>query len=450
MKKGVVVIGGGPAGMVSALTAHRYYPEKDITLIKNVEKGVIPCGIPYMVSSMGNPEENGLSMLPLEKAGIEIIMDEVKKINRKEKSVSTEEGNDFPYEKLVLALGSKPFIPPILGVEKEGIYQIEKEMGYLKKMVATIRKSRNVLVVGGGFIGVEFADEISKIKGTTVYLVEMFPRLLLNSFDLEFGSLVEEKLESEGVKVLTNKRVIEFVGDKRVEKAKFEDGETVDVDCVILGIGSIPNSDLAVESGLDMTKKSGIWVDEYMRTNDPDIFAVGDCALKRDFFTRREVLVMLASTATSEARVAGASLYNLRVVRENKGALGIYSTYVDGLALGSAGLTEGNARKEGFEITIGNFEGIDKHPAALPNANKIKIKLIFSSYSGIIMGGQVAGGESCGELINAIGIAIQKRVSFSELETLQIATHPRLTSAPTKYPIVLAANDAASKMLVKQ
>jgi len=154
---------------------------------------------------------------------------------------------------------------------------------------------------------------------------------------------------------------------------------------------------------------------------------------------------MLASTATAEARIAGANLYRLKVVRENKGTIAIYSTYVDGLVLGSAGLTEQSAKKEGFEIIASSAETIDKHPGSLPGANKIKIKLIFSKHSGILMGGQIAGGISAGEVINIIGMAIQKRVLMTELETLQMATHPYLTSAPTMYPIVIAAQNASAK-----
>jgi len=128
------------------------------------------------------------------------------------------------------------------------------------------------------------------------------------------------------------------------------------------------------------------------------------------------------------------------------GSIGIYSTYVDGLVLGTAGHTENSAKREGFEIIVGNFEGVDKHPSAMPGVSKIKVKLVFSKQSGIILGGQVAGGMSVAELINAMGIAIQKRISLTELETLQMATHPYLTSAPTMYPLVLAAQDAAAKI----
>ncbi len=155
---------------------------------------------------------------------------------------------------------------------------------------------------------------------------------------------------------------------------------------------------------------------------------------------------MLASTATAEARIAGSNLFGLKVIRENKGTIAIYSTCINGLVLGSAGLTENTAQQEGFEILVGIAEAMDKHPGTMPKASKIRVKLVFSKHSGIILGGQVAGGISCGEIINIIGVAIQKRMSVAELETLQMATHPYLTSAPTIYPLVLAAQNAAVKL----
>jgi len=445
-KVNILIVGGGPAGIVSAVTARRYYPDKGILLIKSVGKGAIPCGIPYMLASLKNPDENALGNVPLEKNDIEVIVEEVIKIDRNKKFVSTKNGNKYFYEKLILAIGSKPIMPLIPGIDKEGVYSIYKDMNYLKTMVEKVKKAKDILVLGGGFIGVEFADELLKIGGLNIYLVELLPRLLANSFDPEFSCLVEEKLKSKGINLLTNTRVERFIGNEKVERVKLSNAEEINIDCVILGIGAVPNTKLAKAAGLDLGKGKGIWVDEYMRTVDEDIFAVGDCAGKRDFFTRKDTPILLASIATAEARIAGANLYQLKVVRENKGTIGIYSTYVDGLVLGTAGHTENSARKEGFEIIVGNFEGVDKHPSTMPGVSKIKVKLVFSKQSGIILGGQVTGGMSASELINAIGIAVQQRVSLTELETLQIATHPYLTSAPTMYPLVLAAQDAAGEI----
>ena len=444
-KINILVIGGGPAGIVSAVTARKYYPDKKILIMRNVENGVIPCGIPYMFASLKSPDENKLGRAILGKNNIDVVVDEAIRIVRKEKVIEAK-SNKYHYEKLVLATGSSPIIPSIPGIDKKGIYPIYKDMDYLKNLIDEIKKVKSVLIIGGSFIGVEFADEISRIKGLNVYLVEMLPNLLEISFDKEFSILAEEKLKSKGINILTSNRVVEFLGNEKVKGVRLENGKEIKIDSVILGVGAVPNTKLATDAGLDLGKGKGIWVDEYMRTSDPDIFAVGDCAGKRDFYTRKDAPVMLASTATAEARIAGANLYQLKVIRENKGTIAIYSTYIDGLVLGSAGLTENRARKEGFEIITGSIEGVDKHPVTLSGANKVKIKLIFSKQSGIILGGQVAGGISCGEVINILGIAIQKRMSITELETLQFATHPYLTSAPTMYPIVLAAQDASGKV----
>jgi NADPH-dependent 2,4-dienoyl-CoA reductase/sulfur reductase-like enzyme len=443
----ILVIGAGPAGVVSAVTARKYYPSKSILVMRDIEDGVIPCGIPYMFASLNNPDENKLGMASLEKNNIETVVDAAISINRKDKTVETTGKNKYSYEKLVLAIGSMPLILPIKGVDKEGVYPINKEMGYLKKIIKQIKSCKNVLVIGGGFIGVEFADELSRLKGINVTLVEMLPRLLANSFDPEFSQMAEERLCGEGVRILTDTRVEEIIGQAKVEKVRFDNGTELPINGVILGVGTRPNVKLAVDAGLEVGACKGILTDEYMRTSvDPDIFAIGDCSCKRDFYTRKAIPVMLASTATAEARIAGANLYQIKVIRENKGTIAIYSTYIDGLVLGSAGLTEKTAREEGFEIVVSSIDGVDKHPASLPGACKGKIKLIFSKQSGIILGGQVSCGMSCAQMINVIGIAIQKRMSCTELETLQIATHPYLTSAPTMYPIILAAQDVYGKM----
>ncbi|MCF7803149.1 MAG: FAD-dependent oxidoreductase [Candidatus Marinimicrobia bacterium] len=439
----VIVIGGGPAGVITALTALRYYPDKSVTLIKNQEVGIIPCGIPYMFNSLDSPDDNKMGIGALESNGVTVLTDEVTQINRNNKNIKTTAGKALSYEKLVLATGSKPVVPPIPGAESDRVFPIKKDIGFMKSLVEKIKEADSVLIVGGGFIGVELADEIAGLGDVDVHLVEMLPDLLANSFDAEFGAMAEERLLQKQVNVIKNTRVEEFASNGKLTAAKLSNGETISIDYAIIGIGSSPNTSLAENAGLNLFDGSGIWVDEYMRTTDPDIFAVGDCAAKRDFFTRAKTSVMLASTATAEARIAGANLYRLKVVRENKGTIAIYSTYVDGLVLGSAGLTERTATRENFEVITGRAEGPDKHPGKLPGTNQCKVKLIFSKNSETIMGGQVAGGPAAGEMINIIGAALQKRASRTEFETMQMATHPYLTAAPTQYPIVVAAQNAS-------
>jgi NADH oxidase (H2O2-forming) len=441
----VLVVGGGPAGIITALTARKYYKEKKIGLLRSVDKGAIPCGIPYMISSLKNPDENIMNIGALAANNISSYVEKAIKIDRKAKVVTTEKGTQFAYEKLVIATGSNPIIPPVKGADMKGVYPVYKDMEYLKKAVAEIKAAGNVVVLGGGFIGVEFADELSRVAGVKTTLVEMLPQILANSFDPEFSKMAGEKLSATGVMVITGVRVEEITGNGKAEKVKLSDGRVLDAGAVILGIGATPEISMAKETGIEVVERRGICVDEYMRSSDPDVFAVGDCACKKDFYTRRDVPVMLASTATAEARIAGANLFSLKVVRENKGTIAIYSTYINGLVLGSAGLTETTAKKEGFEIITSTVSGKDRHPGTLPGGSDVSVKLVFAKQSGIILGGQVSGGQSAGELINLIGVAIQKRMSVSEIETLQMATQPYLTSAPTVYPLVVAAQNASNK-----
>jgi len=442
VKYDVIVVGGGPAGIVSAVTAKKYYPDKKILLIKSTGVGVIPCGIPYMFTTLKKPEDNALGNAPLEKNNIEWKVDEVIEVNTKRRQVQTKSRKLFEYKKLVLATGSDPIMPHIEGNERNGIYAILKEMDHLKNLKQDICKAKNIVIIGGGFIGVEFADELSKLKGVNVSVVEMTEEILVNSFDREFSLLAKERLVDAGVNIIANVKAERFNGGARVESVTLSNNKTVLSDVVILGIGAIPNSLLAKMAGLDIGRSKGILVDEYMRTSDEDVFAVGDCAEKKDFFTRNKTDVMLASTATAEARIAGANLFGLKLIRENRGTIAAYSTHVGDLTLGSVGLTEKNALKEGFEIVVGSAECVDKHPGAMPGAHKLKVKLIFSKQSGIFLGGQVAGGVSAGEIVNIMGLGIQKNTLLTEFETLQIATHPKLTAAPTAYPIISAAQDA--------
>ncbi len=439
----IIIIGGGPAGITSAVTARKYYPKKKILLIKSIGKGVIPCGIPYMFRTLKKPEDNLLTNDLLKINKIIIKVDEVTKINKKKKRIATKKNANFKYKKLILATGSNPLILPIKGINKKGVYPIYKEINYLKNLKKKIKKSKNIVIIGGGFIGVEFADELSKLKNTNVSIIELLPKILANSFDEEFSELATKKLIEKGVKIYTDLKADKINGGKEVKSVLLSNKKTIPADIIILGIGAIPNISLAEKAGLKISKK-GILVDKYLRTSNKSIFALGDCSEKIDFFTREKTNIMLASTATTEARIASCNLFK-KPARKNIGTIASYSTKIGDLTLGSTGMTEKTAIEKGFKIITGNAECVDKHPKTMQNANKIKIKLIFSK-SGDILGGQIAGGESVGEMINILSTAIQKKFSLSELEDLQVATHPKLTAAPTKYPIIIASQNALTKL----
>jgi len=449
MKTDILIIGGGPAGVVAAVTARKNYPSKQITLIRKEKRSVIPCGIPYIFHRLKSVEQNLMPDKALSDNKVDLVIGEAVKIKPEEKEVILKNNDVCGYDKLILALGSSPRLIPIPGAEKEGVWLIRKDYEYLTKFREAVLKSKKIVIIGGGFIGIEFAEELSGIDGLDISIVEMLDYCLAANFDQEFAMAAEEKIKNKEVKIYTGMKVKEIGGDKKAEYVELDNGEKLPADMVILSIGARPNIDLAKEAGIKTEEKGGIEVDEYLRTSISDIFAVGDCAQTKDFITGKNIPIMLASVAANEARIAANNLYQLRLIRENKGTVGVFSTYVDGLALGAAGLTEQKAKEEQIDYITGQAEAPNRHPGGLPGAEKIKVKLIFAKSSeGLLLGGEIMGPESVGEMINILSLAIQQKTSLFDFNTWQIATHPLLTSAPTVYPIIAAAQNALAKFVL--
>jgi NADPH-dependent 2,4-dienoyl-CoA reductase/sulfur reductase-like enzyme len=446
MEANVVIIGGGPAGVITALTAKSVYPEKSVCLIKEIGDGVIPCAIPYMMHTLSDPEQNAMGNAPLEKAGVEIVVGKVESLDAKRHTVKLKSGKTLSYERLVLATGTKPVLPPIEGIEKEGVFTIRKSMSAMKTLRDKAQKAKKVVIIGGGFIGAEFADELCKKSDVEVHLIEMMPQLLITAFDDEFCEDISRILVKAGVTIHCSNRVASIDGNQNVESITLQTGLKIPADIVLVSIGAKPATKLAQEAGLRIVENDSIWVDEYMRTTADGVFAVGDCALKRDFFTRKAAPVWLASTATAEARNAGTNIYGIRVLHQIQGTIAAFSTNIGGISFASAGMTCRTCEKEGFRYVTATASAPDRHPGVLPGASELKVKLVFSDRSGIILGGQMSGGPSAGELINMVALAIQKKVSVRELDMMQIATHPMLTSAPTVHPIINAAHEALAKL----
>ena len=221
---------------------------------------------------------------------------------------------------------------------------------------------------------------------------------------------------------------------------KLDNGEEIPADLVIMAVGARPSVKLAEDAGIKIEKKGGIWVDEFMQTDIPDIFAVGDCAETKSFFTGKNNLVMLASVACYEARIAGANLYrDEKNLIKNNGTVAAFSTCLGSLILGSVGLNEAGANKDNIKIVVGKSEAPNHHPGTLPNTGMIKVKLVFEESSKVLLGGQVAGPESIAEMINLIAVAVQQKMTAQKLANLQVATHPLITAPPTAYPIIKAA-----------
>lgn len=442
-KTDVLVIGGSASGVVASTTGKSFYPDKDFLLIRKEEKVFVPCGIPYIFGSLESSDQNLIPDAILENGGVKLKIDEVVSIDQESKVCTTACGDDVSFDKLILALGSIPTIPKWLkGTDLGNIYTIPKDKEYLDQLKEKLNGFQKIVIVGGGFIGIEVADELNKLS-KDVTIVEVLPHVLEAAFDEEFAVKAEEILESRGVKVKSGDGVKELVGNKIVSSVLLNSAEQLEADAVILTMGYRPNTDLAGRAGINVDKKGFIRVDDYMRTIENDnIFAIGDCAEKKGFITRIRRNIMLASTACAEARIAAFNLYRLSVVRAFGGTIAIYSTMVGDTAYGVAGVTEALAKERGFLIVTGTFEGVDKHPSTLPGTHKLAVKLIAARDSGVLIGGQVMGGASTGELINLIGLAIQNRMTINSLLTAQMGSHPLLTAPPTAHPLIKAAENA--------
>ncbi len=439
-----LIIGGSAAGFAAAITARRHYPEATLAVIRQEERTPLPCGIPYIFGTLGSAEKNLMPDPALAKNNVELIVDRVAGIDRQAKTVSTAEGQTIGYEKLILATGSLPLVPPLPGVDLGNVFSIRKDVAYLAHLLDVLKGARDVIIIGGGFIGLEMADECRKLGHLNITVLEMLPRCLFAVFDEELCIRAEEELAKAGIQVLTSQKARALRGNGNVEYVELDSGERLQADAVILGIGVRPDVELAEKAGLTMGPTGGVAVDRHMMTSDPSIFAAGDCAEKVCFFTGKPSKAWLASVATAEARIAGANLFEIR--RASKGSISVFSTKIGDLACGLAGIGEKSALESGIAYVVGEAEATSKHPGALPGAKLTRVKLIFRKYSETLIGGQACGGDEIGEMVNVIATMIQAEMTADQIATFQMGTHPLLTASPVVYQPVNAAEVALQKM----
>ncbi len=241
-KTDILVIGGSAAGATAALTARRHYPEKEVTLMRQETVVPIPCGIPYIFGTIGSPSKNVMPDAPLEKEDVKIAVEKVESLDLARQVVRTSEG-EFGYERLILATGSVPARIPVPGADKDGVFPIFKDMAHLEELQQKLQSATHVVVIGGGFIGIEFADEIQKIGGKTVTVLEIAAHCLSLAYDEEFCIEMENALQARGVQIRTKARVAEILGNGRVESVRLSDGALIPAEVVILGVGSASTDD---------------------------------------------------------------------------------------------------------------------------------------------------------------------------------------------------------------
>ncbi len=441
-KSDVVIIGGGPAGRVIGHILHAHNSGLSVTLIKDEEVNVNRCAVPYGITGAEPIEKFQIPNTLVTSFGVELVIDRVEKIDPAQRQVHTRQGEVYNYQHLVLATGARPLIPPIPGVELDGITAVRslQDLELLRQCAAEGQKA---VIVGGGYIGVEVAVVLRQM-GLEVTLVEMLPRILLATTEPEFIDQAEDTLLDRGITLLTGSRVVEF--DKKDGSpltVKLDNGQSLATDFAILSIGVVPNTELAAAAGIK-TSRLGIWTDAFLKTSADGVYAAGDCAEKKSFITQAPIRGEFGTNAVFMAKVAAQNILGLN--KTFAGVINANATTVFDWGLCSAGITEKMALEAGIDIVTGFSKVMDKYPM-MNGVALIRTKLVFDRRTEKLIGGSVMR-RGCGAAQSAdfLSFAIQMGATWEDLMAYQYATHPELAAKPSDNSYVFAAQDAVARL----
>ncbi|HHV21683.1 MAG TPA: FAD-dependent oxidoreductase [Propionibacterium sp.] len=423
----VVVIGGVAGGMSAAARLRRLEEHAEIVVLeRSGNVSFANCGLPYHVGGVIEERSALLLQTPQSLAarfGIDVrVRTEATRIDRERKIVcvrSLDDGSEIelPYDKLILSPGARPVRPPIPGIERAlSLRDVEDT----DAMVAAVGEAGTAVVIGGGFIGLEVAENLLH-KGLQVAVVEATDQVMA-PLDPEMVAPVHQVLRDAGIDLRLGAAVTE-VGATDVV---LEDGSRLPADLVVAAIGVRPDSTLADEAGLTVGERGGIVVDEFHRTNDPDIYAVGDAVEKIDRLTGEPTMIPLANTANLQGRRAADHIAGLSGA--GRPTQGTSIVGVLGLQVASTGWNEKKLRAAGRDHLA-----IHTHPAShatyYPGAETMALKLLVDPQTDEILGAQGVGREGVDRRIDVIATAMQGGLTASELAELELAYAPQFSSA---------------------
>jgi NADPH-dependent 2,4-dienoyl-CoA reductase/sulfur reductase-like enzyme len=457
-KKRIVVIGGVAAGTSAASKAKRIDPSTDVKIIQ--EESVVSygaCGIPYVVEGIINNFEELVERPPdifKSKYGIDIIINtRAYKIDRFTKQVHTtdlQSGKEtiFDYDSLVVATGARAAVPDLKGVNQEGVFLIRNYADGVKINDSKITKSaHSCIIAGAGLIGLEMVEAF-KNRGSTlrrgmdVTLVEMADHVLPTMLDKNMAKIVERELEENGVRIILGERVEEILGvDGQVNGIKTNTKRQINTDFIVLGTGVKPNSEIARDAGVEPGHANAIKVDEYMKTNIPDLFAAGDCATARNYITNKDMYLPLGTTANKQGRVAGENAAGGSA--KFRGIAGSAITKVFDLFIGKTGLSKEDALRNGFDPVEEVIEDITR-ARYYPDNKPIWIKIVADRKSGRVLGSQIVGGEGVKERIDLIALALLLKADIRDLASYDACYVP--PASPVWEPVNIAASQAAKRL----
>ena len=308
---------------------------------------------------------------------IKVIQNEVTGIDRAAKTVTLADGRKLAYTKLYLATGSSSFVPPIEGRDLQGVMTLRglPDAERIREHLAA-GKTKHIVFIGAGFISMEAATLLAEQHpgAYTITIVELMDRPLPLMLDADMSAVVRAYLEEKGLRFRTGEEVERIVGrDGRVTGVQLASGETLDADMVFLNVGVRPNTQLALDAGLEMAK-FGIRVNTFQETSDPDILAGGDCVEKFNFLTKKPAPGQLRGPAVVQGRLAAKRLAGYDI--EFPGVLDAGGCKMFDLTITATGFTEENAAREGFATVSAVVDSRSKH-AMIPGVKPWKLKLVF-------------------------------------------------------------------------
>ncbi|WP_312502154.1 FAD-dependent oxidoreductase [Lacrimispora sp.] len=445
MKK-IVIIGGVAGGASCAARLRRLDEEANIIMLERGEYiSYANCGLPYHVGDVIKSRDALLLQTPeamKKKYGIDVrVKNEVSSIDRENKTITVRrldsgETYEETYDTLVISTGSSPVRPPIPGIGSSRIQTLwtVPDTDRIRALIKE-NKIKTAAVIGGGFIGLEMAENL-RHAGLSVSLIEMLDQVM-TPVDYEMAQLLHEHILQNGVDLHLGDGVAAFEDQDGSVAITLKSGKTLSAELVILSIGVRPNSELAKAASIAVNERGGIVVDDYLRTSDPDIYAVGDVIQVDDLIFREPAMIPLAGPANKQGRIAA---NNIAGTQETyKKTQGTSVAKVFDLAVASTGATEKALIKRGLQKGR-DFESIiitqNSHAGYYPGAVPITLKLLFSTDGKKIFGAQIVGRDGVDKRIDTLAVAIRLGAGIPDLKSLELAYAPPFSSA--KDPVNMA------------
>jgi NADH oxidase (H2O2-forming) len=445
MIRKIIIIGAHAAGLDAASAARKTDRTAEITLITKEKKPAYSrCGLPFVLG--GHIEKfDDLVVFPdrfYKMMKLNLLTETtVTKVDAKAKTIDKYDLNGnletLSYDSLIIATGADPFVPPIEGKDKKGIFVV-RTLDDGVKINTAIETAKSAVIIGAGLIGLEVAVACLE-RGLKTTVVEFLPYVLPVLLDKAMAGRVQNALEEKGLNIIVGKGAEKFLGDEKVNGVVVA-GETIPADLVVVATGVRANIDLAKNAGVEIGQK-GIKTNTKMETNLKDVYAVGDCAESINLVTLRPMMSQLGTTAVRQAKVAGINAgggYSTFT-----GALGSWITRLFNTEIGGTGLTEFMAGRSGIQTvstTLISKTRADYFPGALP----VRVKLVADKETGKLIGAQIIGGEEVTQRINALSFAILNQMSIKELAKAETCYAPPVSE--TWEPMVLAAEMLLRKL----